>query len=116
MTMKSIFDDLLPPLGALDAFIATHVLGWQDVHVDQGPDVYVGKEPGSTAQSQVPRFTEREDFVTAIRAALQRHGYDMDATPVPEGWRVQVGNAAATSRTLPLALCMSVWQALRTAS
>jgi len=116
MTIKSIFDDLLPPFGALDAFIATQVLGWQDVHVDQEPDVYVGKEPGSTAESQVPRFTARDDLVAVVSAALQRHGYGMDATPVPEGWRVQVGNAAATSRTLPLALCMSAWQALRTAS
>jgi hypothetical protein len=116
MSIKSIFDDLLPPFGALDAFIATHVLGWQDVRVYQEPDVYVGKEPGSTVESQLPRFTEREDLVAAIRAALQSHGYGMQATPVPEGWRVQVGNAAATSRTLPLALCMSVWQALRAIS
>ena len=113
MSIKSIFDDLLPPPGALDAFIATHVLGWQDVRSCEKFDVYVGQEPGSTAESQVPRFTEREDLVAAVRAALHSHGYCMQATPVPEGWRVQVGNTAATSRTLPLALCVCVWQALK---
>ena len=111
--IQSIFDDLLPSPRELDAFIATHVLQWQEVHCDQGHDMYVGKPPESTTESQVPRFTEQEDLVATVRAALHRLGYCVQATPVPEGWRVQAGNAAATSRTLPLALCASAWQALK---
>lgn len=112
--IQSIFDDLLPPPRELDAFIAVHILQWQEVRWDQGHAMYVGKPPGSTAESQVPRFTEREDLVATVRAALHSLGTGVQATPVPEGWRVQVGDAAATSRTLPLALCASVWRALKT--
>ncbi|HEY7493263.1 MAG TPA: hypothetical protein VIH59_19395 [Candidatus Tectomicrobia bacterium] len=112
---RTIFDDLLPPPRELEAFIATHVLEWQEVRWHQRHSVYVGKSPGSTLESQVPRFTEREDLVTTVQTALHRLGYDVQATPVPEGWRVQVGEAAATLRTLPLALCASVWRALRAA-
>jgi hypothetical protein len=75
--------------------------------------MYVGKPPGGTAESQVPRFTEREDLVAVVQAGLHSLGYCVQATPVPEGWRVQVGATAATLRTLPLALCASVWQALK---
>jgi hypothetical protein len=114
--IQGIFDDLLPPPRELDAFIAAHVLQWQEVRWDQGYDMYVGKPPGSPAESQVPRFTEREDLVAAVRVALHSLGYCVQATPVPEGWRVQVGNAAATLRTLPLALCASVWRALKSGS
>jgi hypothetical protein len=111
--IQSIFDDLLPSPRELDAFIAAHVLQWQEVRWDQGHDIYVGKPPESTAESQVPRFTEQEDLVAAVRTALHRLGYCVQATPVPEGWRVQVGDTVATLRTLPLALCASVWRALK---
>jgi hypothetical protein len=60
---RTIFDDLLPPSRDLDAFIATHVLGWQEVRWHQRHNVYVGKSPGSTTESQVPRFTEQDDLV-----------------------------------------------------
>jgi hypothetical protein len=113
--IKTLFDDLLPPPHDLDAFIATHVLGWQEVRWHPEDHVYVGKGPESTAESQVPRFTEQEDLATALQSALHRLGYNVQATPVPEGWRVQVGNTAATLRTLPLALGAAVWRALQTA-
>jgi hypothetical protein len=112
---KTIFDDLLPPPRDLDAFVAIHVLGWQGVRWHQGHNVYVGTDPESTVESQVPRFTEQQDLVTAIQTALYRLGYSVQATPVPEGWRVQVGETAATSRTLPLALCAAVWHVLHRA-
>ncbi len=110
---KTIFDDLLPPPHDLDAFVATHVMGWQGVRWHHVHDAYVGKRPGGTAETPVPRFTEREELVTSVKAALHGLGYCVQATPVPEGWRVQVDDTAATSRTLPMALCASVWRLCR---
>ena len=93
--------------------MAAHVLGWQSVHWHQGYHDYVGQEPGCTVESRVPRFTEQDDLMATIQTALQQLGYEVQATPVPEGWRVQVDGAAATLRTLPLALCASVWRAMQ---
>ncbi len=104
---------MLPRPQELEAFIATHVLGWHEVHWHPTHDGYVGKRPHTTVETPVPRFTEHEDLVAPVQAALQRLGHRVQATPVPEGWRVQVDEAAATSRMRPLALCASVWRALR---
>lgn len=111
----SIFDDLLPPPRDLEVFIATHVLRWQNIRWHQEHHDYVGQEPGCAVESQVPRFTEQDDLLSTVQTALQRLGYEVQATPVPEGWRVQVGDAVATLRTLPLALCASVWRARQAA-
>jgi hypothetical protein len=107
----SIFDDLLPSPRALDAFVAAHVMGWQDVRWHPAQAVYVGTCPDETVAIPVPQFTEREDLVDSVQTALQSLGHDVQITPVPEGWRVQVDEAAATMWSRPLALCASVWQA-----
>ena len=107
-----MFDDLLPPLHELDAFVATEVLGWQGVRWHDSHAGYVGTCPGGTTETPVPTFTQREDLVDAVQAALRGLGYRIEATPVPEGWRVQVDDAPATSRRLPFALCAAAWQAL----
>lgn len=108
---SSIFDDLLPPPHALDAFVATHVMGWQGVRWHPAQAVYVGMEPNDAVEAPVPQFTEREDLVDSVQTALQRLGHGVQITPVPEGWRVQVNEAAATLWSRPLALCASIWQA-----
>lgn len=107
-----MFDDLLPPLHTLDAFVAAEVLGWQEVRWDDPRAVYVGKRPDETTETLVPNFTQREDCIDAVQAALRHLGCRIEATPVPEGWRVQVNDAAVTSRLRPFALCAAAWQAL----
>jgi hypothetical protein len=71
----------------------------------------VGTHPDKAVETPVPQFTEREDLVESVLAALQGLGHGVQITPVPEGWRVQVDAAAATLWSRPLALCASVWQA-----
>jgi hypothetical protein len=107
----SIFDDLLPPPRELGAFVATHVMGWQGVRWDPAQAVYVGTGPDDGVEVPVPLFTEREELVDSVQTALQALGHGVQITPVPEGWRVQVDEAAATLCSRPLALCASVWQA-----
>lgn len=107
----NIFDNLLPSPHELDAFVAAHVMGWQGVRWLPAQAVYVGTRPDDTGEVPVPRFTEREDLVDSVQTALQSLGRGVQITPVPEGWRVQVDEAAATLWSRPLALCASVWQA-----
>jgi len=107
----SIFGNLLPPPRELDAFVATQVMGWQDIRWHPAQAVYVGTHPDDTVETPVPQFTEREDLVDSVLTALQGLGHGVQITPVPEGWRVQVNEAAATLWSRPLALCASVWQA-----
>jgi hypothetical protein len=107
----SIFDNLLPPPRELDAFVAAQVMGWQDVRWHPAQAVYVGTQPDDAVEIPVPQFTEREDLVDSVLTALQGLGHGVQITPVPEGWRVQVNEAAATLWSRPLALCASVWQA-----
>ena len=111
--IQSIFDDLLPPPRDLDAFVATHVLGWQGVRWACEHAVYVGKRPGDTVETPVPQLTMREDLVDEVQAGLSRLGFRVEATPVPEGWRVQIEEAVVTSRTLALTLCSTIWRALQ---
>lgn len=106
-----MFDDMLPPLHDLDAFVATHVLGWQSVRWQAAEHIYVGKAPDQTSETPVPRLTERDTWVDEIIAALSRLALPVETTPVPEGWRVQVGEAAVTNRSLPFALCAAAWRA-----
>ena len=107
----TMFDDLLPPLHDLDAFVATHVLGWQSVHWQPADRIYVGNAPDQALETPVPRLTERDEWVEELTAALNGLGLPVGTTPVPEGWRVQVGAAAVTNRSLPFALCAAVWRA-----
>ncbi|MGQ4806790.1 hypothetical protein NKDENANG_00125 [Candidatus Entotheonellaceae bacterium PAL068K] len=67
---KAIFDDLLSPPRGLNAFITTQVLGWQGVRWHQAYDADVGKRPGATLETRVPRFTQQEDLVEPVQAAL----------------------------------------------
>ncbi|MDH3603499.1 MAG: hypothetical protein OEU26_28130 [Candidatus Tectomicrobia bacterium] len=66
----------------------------------------MGKPPGRTAETLVPQLTMREDLVDGVKTTLRRLGFRVEATPVPEGWRVQIEEAVVTSRTL--ALCSTV--------
>ena len=109
---RNIFDDLLPSSHVLDAFVATHVLGWQGVRWQPTDNVSLGICPGGTAETSVPRFTEREDLVASVQAALHGLGHSVETTPVPEGWRVQVDAEAVTMRRLPQALCAAAWRVL----
>ena len=106
-----MFDDMLPPLHDLDAFVATHVLGWQSVRWQAENRLYMGKAPDHAWETAVPRLTERDEWVSVVTAALRRLDVPVETTPVPEGWRVQVGEAAVTNRSLPFALCAAVWRA-----
>ena len=110
---ENLFDDLIPGFGELNAFVATHVLRWEDVCWQEALNVYVGRRPGEAVEVPVPQLTECEALVETVIEALRQMGHEVLTAPVPEGWRVQVGNAAVTSRTLPLALCASTWRALR---
>jgi hypothetical protein len=110
---NSIFDDLLPPPHELEAFVAARVMGWQGVHWHPAQAVYVGTGPDDAVEVPVPQFTEREELVASVQTALQSLGHGVQITPVPEGWRVQVDEAATTLWSRPLALCASVWQAWR---
>lgn len=105
-----MFDDMLPPLHDLDAFVAMHVLGWQAVRWLPAEHVYMGKAPGHTLETSVPSLTEHMEHVCEVTSALRRLGCQVETTPVPEGWRVQVNDAAVTSRSLPFALCAAVWR------
>jgi hypothetical protein len=109
-----MFDDLLPPLHDLDGFVATHVLGWQALRWLPAQRTYVGRAPDDAMETPVPRLTERDEWVHEVMAALRRLDFPVDTTPVPEGWRVQVGEAAVTNRSLPFALCAAAWRAWHT--
>ena len=108
----SLFDDLLPPFHELDAFVATHVMGWSEVRWHRERRVYIGRRPGSTVDTPVPLYSEQDDLAPSVLATLEQLGHGVQTSPVPEGWRVQVDEAAATLRTLPMALCAAVWRAL----
>ena len=110
----AMFDDMLPPLADLDAFVATHVLGWQALRWLPAQHTYVGQAPDNPLETPVPRLAERDEWVCEVMAALRRLDFPVEATPVPEGWRVQVDEAAVTNRSLPFALCAAVWRAWHT--
>ena len=109
----TIFDDMLPPLADLDAFVASHVLGWVRVRWSSEDANYVGFCPGSKVETPVPELTMRADLVEEVRTRLMYLGYQVQATPVPEGWRVQIEESVVTSRTHSLALCSTIWRAFQ---
>ena len=75
---------------------------WHHAH-----DGYVGKRPGATLETRVPRFTGPEDLVEPVQAALHQLEYRVQSTPVPKGWRVQVGRNRGNV-TAPAAVCVGV--------
>lgn len=104
-----------PPDRELDAYVATHLCGWEGVRWHDGLRGYIGWAPGAPAGGSVPRFSYDPALTGQLLTQLLQHGYAVSLHPHGDVVAAEIqGDARQRVRgySIPQTLCQALWRVM----